>query len=55
MVKHLKSTIEDLRDLFATGISVTHIAEPLVSFDSDQPAPTIKQFLTAKDFDLVGR
>lgn len=53
-MKHLKSSVEDLRDLFETGISVRHIAEPLVSFDSDQPAPTIKQFLTEKDFDVVG-
>ncbi|MBI4524720.1 MAG: hypothetical protein HY695_13025 [Deltaproteobacteria bacterium] len=53
-MKHLKSSVEDLRDLFETGISVRHIAEPLVSFDSDQPAPAIKQFLTEKDFDVVG-
>jgi hypothetical protein len=53
-MKHLKSSINDLRTVFDQGISIRYIAEPIVSFDQDQPISALIPFLEWADFDLVG-
>lgn len=53
-MKYLKTSFSDLHRLFRNNITVREIAEPLVSFESDRPASTIKGFMKKKDFDVVG-
>jgi hypothetical protein len=53
-MKHLRSSIEDMRRLFERGITVRDIAEPLVSFDDGQSALEVRNFLESKDYDVVG-
>jgi CBS domain-containing protein len=53
-MKHLKVSYTDLNRLFRNNITIREIAEPLVSFESDRPAPVIKEFMEKKDFDVVG-
>jgi hypothetical protein len=43
-----------LRRLFLEGFSVMDIAEPLVSFDAEADSRVVQQFMTEKNFDLVG-
>ncbi len=53
-MKHLKSSLEDLRELFEHSITVRHISEPLASFDSDHLAAQVRRFMEEKDYDVVG-
>jgi hypothetical protein len=53
-MKHLKSTSGDLRRLFERAISVREVAEPLVSFDADRAPDSIREFMVAHNFDVVG-
>jgi hypothetical protein len=53
-VKHLKSTSSDLRRLFERAISVREVAEPLASFDADRDADSVRSFMDARNFDVVG-
>jgi len=53
-VKHIRSSLGDLRTLFVRTITVRDIAEPLVSFDSDHDAPSVRAFMEQRDFDVVG-
>jgi hypothetical protein len=53
-MKHLRSSIEDMRRLFERGITVRDIAEPFVSFDDVQSALEVRSFLESKDYDVVG-
>jgi hypothetical protein len=53
-MKHLKSSLPALRALFDRSITIRDIAEPLVSFDAEHPAPQIRSFMEEKDYDLVG-
>jgi len=53
-MKHLRSTSSDLRRLFDHSISVREIAEPLASFDADRDAASIRGFMEARNFDVVG-
>ena len=53
-MKHLRSSIEDLRRLFEHGITVRDIAEPLASFDDGKSAMEVRNFLESKDYDVVG-
>ena len=53
-MKHLRSSIEDMRRLFERGITVRDIAEPFVSFDDGQSALEVRSFLESKDYDVVG-
>lgn len=53
-MKQLKSSLGDLRRLFARTIALRDIAEPLVSFDHSQPAATVRGFMEAREFDVVG-
>ena len=43
-----------LRRVFLEGFTAMDIAEPLVSFDSEADADTVKQFMSERSFNLVG-
>jgi len=53
-MKHLKSSLQDLRELFERSITVREIAEPLISFDSDQSAVRVRLFMEERDYDVIG-
>ena len=53
-MKQLKSSLGDLRRLFARTITLRDIAEPIVSFDHTQPAADARAFLEQREFDVVG-
>jgi hypothetical protein len=53
-MKHLKSMSSDLRRLFESAICIREIAEPLVSFDMDRDAESIRVLMEARNFDVVG-
>jgi predicted transcriptional regulator len=53
-VKHLKSSLSDLRRLFERTVTIRDIAEPLVSFDSDHEASAVRRFMSDHSFDIVG-
>jgi hypothetical protein len=53
-MKHLKSSLRDLRQVFDRSVSVRYIAAPFVSFDAQRQAPDVWSFMEAKDFDVVG-
>jgi len=54
IMKHLKSSSQNLRELFEQNISVRHIAEPLTSFDYELPVSTVFSFMKKHDYDVVG-
>ena len=43
-----------IRALFLSSFSVMDLAEPLVSFDEEAPAPEVRAFLEERGFSLVG-
>lgn len=53
-MKQLKSSVSDLRRMFARTITLRDIAEPLVSFDHTQPAAGVRAFMAQREFDVVG-
>lgn len=53
-MKQLKSSIEDLREIFEKGITARHITESLCSFDESAVAQEVKNILDEKDYDVVG-
>lgn len=53
-MKHLKSSLADMRTLFSRSVTSRHLAEPLVSFDSTSDAQTVRAFMERRDFDVVG-
>jgi hypothetical protein len=53
-IKPPKSNLSELRAIFENSIKITTIAEPLVSYDSDQSAFRVQQFMEEKDFDIIG-
>lgn len=53
-MKHLKSSLQDLRELFDQKITIKYIAEPFTSFDADCSAATVQVFMEQKDYDVVG-
>ena len=53
-MKQLKSSLGDLRRLFARTITLRDIAEPLVSFDHGQPAGEVRDFRERRELDVVG-
>lgn len=53
-MKHLKSSLRDLRQVFDRSVSVRYIAAPFVSFDAQRQVPDVWSFMEAKDFDVVG-
>lgn len=53
-MKQLKSSLGDLRRLFAGTITLRDIAEPLVSFDHSQTAREVRAVMERREFDVVG-
>lgn len=53
-MKHIKSSLYDLHQLFDRSVSVRHLAEPFVSFDAQRLATEVQAFMNAKEFDIVG-
>jgi len=53
-MKQLKSSVGDLRQLFARTIALRDIAEPLASFDQSQPADEVRAFMEQRGYDVVG-
>jgi hypothetical protein len=53
-MKHLKSTINDLRKLFESSITVKDIAEPFASFDASSDVSFVKKFMVKRDYDIIG-
>ncbi len=53
-MKYLKSTSEDLKNLFTHGITVNYIAESFRSFDYTADAMTVHRFMKEKEYDVVG-
>jgi hypothetical protein len=54
IMKALKTSLQEMREIFDRGITIRDIAEPLASFDSIQPSRTIREYLEQRDFDVVG-
>ena len=46
--------LDDLHRYFRNSIPVAAIAEPLVSFDSEREASGARDYLRARDFEIVG-
>jgi hypothetical protein len=53
-MKHLKSSLKDLRHVFDSAITAREIAEPLVSFDEDHDARNVGLLMEERSFDVVG-
>ena len=53
-MKQLKSSLGDLRSLFARTITLRDIAEPLVSFDHSQSAAEVRALMELREYDVVG-
>ena len=53
-MKHLKSSLADMRTLFTRSVTARHLAEPLVSFDGTSDAMVTRSFMERRDFDVVG-
>lgn len=53
-MKHLKSSLSDLRQIFERNITVRHLAAPFVSFDESSTAAEVRAFMDRRDFDVVG-
>lgn len=53
-MKQLKSSLKDLRKIFEQSITIINITEPFCSFDINSSANEVKQFMDAKDYDIIG-
>lgn len=53
-MKRLKSTSQDLREMFTHSIAACHIAEPLASFDVQASVAEVLAFMDRRDYDVVG-
>ena len=53
-MKQLKSSVGDLRALFARTIALRDIAEPLASFDHGQSSDEVRTFMEQRGYDIVG-
>ena len=53
-MKALKTSLQEMREIFDRSINLRDIAEPLASFDSIQQASQIREYLERRDFDVVG-
>ena len=54
MMKHLKTTFCDLRELFEVKISVKYIAEPIASFDMEARSSDVRAFMKDQVYDVIG-
>lgn len=53
-MKHLKTSLQDLRDLFEHRIAVRYIAEKLEVCRDDEDAAEIRRHMEATNFDVLG-
>ena len=54
-MKHLKSSLGDLRQIFDGNVNVRHLAEPFASFDGSRLADEVRSFMNPpRDYDVVG-
>lgn len=54
-MKHLKSSLSDLREIFDRSVTVRHLAEPFASFDGSRSAAEVRAFMERpRDYDVVG-
>lgn len=53
-MKQLKSSIEDLREIFEKSIKASCVTEPICSFDESTTALSVKKILDENHYDLVG-
>lgn len=53
-MKQLKSSYQDLRDLYDHNISVKYILEPLQSCRADEDSAVVRKRMEDKDFDVMG-
>jgi len=53
-MKHLKSSLRDLRHIFERSLVARDLAEPLASFDANQSSEPVKTFMLREDYDVVG-
>ncbi|RPH47176.1 MAG: hypothetical protein EHM85_20365, partial [Desulfobacteraceae bacterium] len=53
-MKQLKSTSQQLKELFDRAITAKFLAEPISSFDHAIDATTVKIFMDEHDYDVVG-
>lgn len=53
-MKQLKSCRDDLRRLFDDAITLRHISEPLLWFESEQLAAEAKLLMGQRDYDVAG-
>jgi hypothetical protein len=53
-MRHLKSSLRDLRQIFDRTLTVRHVAEPFLTFDNPRSAREIAAFMRERDFDVVG-
>lgn len=53
-MKHLKSSLRDLRQIFERSLVARDLAEPLASFDDSHPVENVCSFMNEKEYDVVG-
>ncbi len=53
-MKHLKSCLQDLREIFDRTLTVRHLAESFLTFDGPRAALEIRAFMEERNFDVVG-
>ena len=54
-MKHLKSSLSDLRRIFEENFTVRYLAPPFVSFDDSRAADEVRTFMDQpRDYDVVG-
>lgn len=53
-MKHLKSTLSDLRQLFDQGITIGYLACNLTSFEHNSDSSVVLSYMEEHDFDVVG-
>lgn len=53
-MKHLKSSLRDLRQMIDQAVCVKYLTEPILSFDAERSACETRLFMETRDFDIVG-
>ncbi len=53
-MKHLKSTSQDLRNLFESSITIEYVAESLQAISAEKPITEVLHWMKEQDFDVVG-
>jgi len=53
-MKRIKTSYQDLKEIFKHGITVRHISERLKSCRADEDAASVKEGMSGLDFDVMG-